>query len=114
MLRESSRRGRSWPAWEKAQGCGRPCAHWILGPQHALCPPPHREKMSARHLGQLRGAGTARLRAQLTYQVPSVFRAGGEREMRRKFLRPQMGRGKLRLVHQNLACWSYRAPLERK
>lgn len=70
--------------------------------------------MTPRHLGQLLGAGTARLRAQLTHQVPSVCRAGGEWEMRWNFLKPQMGRGKLRLVQQNLACWSYRAPSERK
>lgn len=44
---------------------------WAPARPSAPSPPPQGED-EPRHLGQLLGAGTARLRAQLTYQIPSA------------------------------------------
>lgn len=58
---------------------------------------------------------THRHGAHMRDQVFSVCVAGSGREMEWNFLNPQRdGKGEAQLVHQNLACWSYRAPLECK
>lgn len=58
---------------------------------------------------------THRHDAHMRDQVFSVCRTGGRGKMEWNFSNPQRdGKGEAQLVHQNLACWSYRAPLECK